>query len=355
MNNKILKKILLIFSIFIFLLFLLIIIIFAVVSNFNPSEGILDKVKNAQKIDPEKTISIISWNLGYAGLGEESNFLADGGKSILPPSKNIVQKNINGIISNLKKQAADIYILQEVAKKSRLIFNLNLWESIESVLPTNYKVHSPTVKTPWLPIIGRLETGNAIFSNLFYDEVYRYNLPLEEKGFLGTFQQKYNFILTRYKLQNSQQEFILINLHLAAFDEGGIIRKKQLAKLNQVMLDEYEKGNFVVVGGDWNHRLIDTNFPYTADNKFQFWIHDLPKDFTPEGWKWAVDETVPTVRTLEKPYKPNDNYTCIIDGFLLSPNVESKSVKTFDLQFKYSDHQPVKIEITLKGNDNESN
>ncbi|MCF7883836.1 MAG: endonuclease/exonuclease/phosphatase family protein [Candidatus Cloacimonetes bacterium] len=323
------------------------------VSRFNPPEGILAENKNVPKIDPENTISILSWNLGYAGLGEESNFLADGGKSILPPSRQIVQKNIENITKFLEQNNADIYILQEVAKKSRLIFNLDLWEHIESVLTTKFKVHSPTVKIPWLPIIGRLETGNAILSNLPYQKVFRHNLPLEEKGFTGILQQKYNFILSRYKLENSEQEFVLINLHLAAFDEGGIVRKKQLAKLKKVMRDEYKKGNFVVVGGDWNHRLVDTNFPYSADDKFQFWIHDLPADFTPESWKWALDESVPTVRTLEKPYKPNDNYTCIIDGFLLSPNIKLESVKTFDLQFKYTDHHPQKIEILLKGSNHE--
>jgi endonuclease/exonuclease/phosphatase family metal-dependent hydrolase len=348
MKKILIRKILSFLGFIFFLFFALIITIYLVVSGFKPGEGILSETETSHYFDNNRQISIITWNMGYAGLGEESNFLADGGKSILPPSKKIVRKNIANITNFLKQNSADIYLFQEIAKKTRLIFNLNLWQEVSQTLPTKFKVHSPTVKIPWLPIIGRLETGNAIFSNLPFRQVYRYNLPLEEQGFLGTFQQKYNFILTRYQLHNSPGELVIINLHLAAFDEGGNVRKKQLEKLRHTMLQEFANGNYVVVGGDWNHRLAKTDFAYTADDKFQFWIHDLPQDFTPDGWTWAFDKNVPTVRTLEKPYHKGDNYTCIIDGFLLAPNVELISVKTFDLQFKFTDHHPVKIEIALK-------
>src|SRR5262245_41755416 len=68
-------------------------------------------------------ISVLAWNLGYGGLGEESDFIADGGKSYLPPSPQAVDKNIAGITATLKNIDADVYILPETAKPSPL----NYW------------------------------------------------------------------------------------------------------------------------------------------------------------------------------------------------------------------------------------
>ena len=37
----------------------------------------------------------------------------------------------------------------------------------------------------------------------------------------------------------------------------------------------------------------------------------------------------------------------VIDGFILSPNVELVSVNTLDEGFTYSDHNPVKLQVKL--------
>ena len=38
----------------------------------------------------------------------------------------------------------------------------------------------------------------------------------------------------------------------------------------------------------------------------------------------------------------------MIDGFILSPNVGLDSVETLDEQFQYTDHNPVRIQVTLE-------
>ena len=48
---------------------------------------------------PGDEVSILSWNVGYAGLGEESDFFMDGGKQTRAPSKAIVEKNMDGIVA----------------------------------------------------------------------------------------------------------------------------------------------------------------------------------------------------------------------------------------------------------------
>ena len=47
------------------------------------------------------------------------------------------------------------------------------------------------------------------------------------------------------------------------------------------------------------------------------------------------------------PYTPGVNYTVVIDGFLVSDNVQA-SAKNIDAGFAYSDHNPVQLTFSLK-------
>ena len=48
--------------------------------------------------EPERvageTLNLMIWNLGYAGLGRESDFVADGGTSYFPPSRAAVRARV---------------------------------------------------------------------------------------------------------------------------------------------------------------------------------------------------------------------------------------------------------------------
>jgi exonuclease III len=56
---------------------------------------------------------------------------------------------------------------------------------------------------------------------------------------------------------------------------------------------------------------------------------------------------VPTNRRVSKPYDRSSSLTTIIDFYLLSPNIEVNHIKTVDLDFRYSDHQPVHLQVEL--------
>ena len=75
----------------------------------------------------------------------------------------------------------------------------------------------------------------------------------------------------------------------------------------------------------------------------------MESDILPEGWQFAYDLTVPSCRLLNQPYDPEspDTQSYVIDGFILSPNVEVKKVETLDAQFTYTDHNPVILEAAL--------
>ena len=58
----------------------------------------------------------------------------------------------------------------------------------------------------------------------------------------------------------------------------------------------------------------------------------------------------PTCRLLNGPYSGNydDSQVYVLDGFIVSDNLKIDQVENIDTQFEYTDHQPVKLNVTLK-------
>ena len=73
----------------------------------------------------------------------------------------------------------------------------------------------------------------------------------------------------------------------------------------------------------------------------------LEESSLPEGWQFAYDSSVGTCRLLDRPFD-GTNQLYVIDGFILSPNVQLQAVETVDLQFENADHNPVRLNVTLK-------
>ena len=65
-----------------------------------------DNVRVGERLD------VLSFNTGYCGLGRDQDFFMDGGTMVRPESEQIVRDNMNGILSELARQDADIYLLQ---------------------------------------------------------------------------------------------------------------------------------------------------------------------------------------------------------------------------------------------------
>ena len=122
--------------------------------------------------------------------------------------------------------------------------------------------------------------------------------------------------------------------------------------LRQFLLEAYDDGNYVVVGADWNQ--CPPNHPYykfMGEKNENYSQTNIEEDFMPEGWQWVFDNTEPTNRKLyqvlsESDYE--DTYKTLIDFYLVSPNIEVLEVRTKNLKFAFSDHQPVHLQFTLR-------
>ena len=133
---------------------------------------------------------------------------------------------------------------------------------------------------------------------------------------------------------------------MEAYDDGEG-KAAQSAQLLQFLQEEYEKGNYVIAGGDFNQAFPETLERYPVKRTTE-WTPGILEEL-PEAWQYAYDESVPTCRLLNQPYAPSSEKTqyYVIDGFIVSPNVTIDRVETLDEGFVYSDHNPVALEITL--------
>jgi endonuclease/exonuclease/phosphatase family metal-dependent hydrolase len=297
-------------------------------------------------------IELYSWNIGYGSLDAGQDFFMDGGKGVRPATDRNVGENIWAIQAFLAGTAGDIIFLQEVDTNAKRSYEFDeaayfseSWKG-SSAFALNYKC--PFVPVPFPRFIGKIESG-LLTLNSYAGTAERIALPSAFSWPTRLAQLKRCLLVERVPLQDSDAELVLVNLHLDAFDDGSgrIAQTRALAELLKV---EYAKGNYCVAGGDFNQIFPEVKDTYSPQTSGYFTLGVMDDSLFGEDWILAVDPSVPSCRSLDKPYDGNrENHQFYsIDGFILSPNVEMLSVQVQDLNFKNSDHNPVKLIFSLK-------
>lgn len=90
-------------------------------------------VPESRKIIPD-TLKIVTWNIGYGGLGDDMDFFYDGGTR-MRCSEERTRENLAAIVCELKSMDADIYLLQEVDEASRRSYMINELELLREAFP----------------------------------------------------------------------------------------------------------------------------------------------------------------------------------------------------------------------------
>ena len=304
---------------------------------------------------PGDAISVLSWNIGYCGLGENESFVMDGGTGSGKPSDENFDTYYNGVLKSLAGFDADIYMLQEVDKDSTRSRHYNESE----LIPTNLNLYSsayalnyscPFVPFPWPPI-GEVNSGilTATDFKINYGQAERIALPCPFSWPLRTANLKRCLLVSRVFLPDSEQELVMVNLHLEAYDSGEG-KAAQTKMLMDFIEAEYEKGNYVIAGGDFNQTFPGGLEAYPMQSGELWAPGTLSEADLPEGFSFAYDTSAPSCRSLDRALDASDQtfQYYVIDGFILSPNVTLASVETQDLGFKYSDHNPVLLKVTLE-------
>ena len=331
-------------------------LLIATLAEYKPAEREEITVAGvAESLPADKTeLTVLTWNLGYAALGEEADFFMDGGASVRAGSQEQVETNLDAIVNVLRETDADVSLLQEVDRDSSRSFRVNEVERLQSEFPAQELLFANNYKFFWIPFplpttIGKVDAGLVTLSKHKVETAERIALACPFSWPMRTMNMKRCLLVTRVALPDTEKELVLINLHMEAYDDG-TGRAAQMAELKEVMDAEAAKGNYVLAGGDFNEMFSTvTGDPYPAQPNT--WIAPL-LDVRPytDDWQFLMDPSVPTCRLLNQPYKDADKESFqyyMLDGFIVSNNLEVESLETKDLGFVNSDHNPVVLKVRL--------
>ncbi len=325
------------------------ILLFLTIREYRPAAQesvVVDRVTKETSYSGS-TVSVLSFNTGYAGLGDNADFFMDGGKGVRSTSEERMMENLNEIAALLGK--ADFSLFQEVDQNSKRTYHFDQTKFYEGVnLSGAYALNYSCPYVPYpLPTIGQVNSGIMTLSSYNMAEAERISLPSPFSWPVSTANLKRCLLITRVPIEGSKKELVLVNLHLEAYDDGeGKVAQTEM--LLSILQEEYEKGNYVIAGGDFNQSFPDCLDAYPIRDA-SLWTPGVLGSL-PEDWQYAYDVSEPTCRLLNQPYDANSPETqyYVIDGFIVSPNVEITKIETINLKFQASDHNPVYLEATLK-------
>lgn len=325
----------------------------------------IETEQNPSRTTGDKTeFTIATYNIGFGAYDHDFSFFMDSGemkdgtkvsgKHSRAQSEEIVKKNTEGALDTLKTLDTDFFFLQEVDTDATRSYHINQKTLIEERMPAYGSIfglafHSAYLLYPFHEPHGSVESGLLTLSRYNVKENTRRQYPVDNSFITKFTDLDRCFVVSRIDVKDGK-ELVLLNSHMSAYDEGGTIRAKQLAVLNQVMQEEYKKGNYVVVGGDFNHEIAGNANQFQSEQITPEWVYSLSDKDLSEHFSFvkAANRTqVPTCRSSDIPYEKGVNYTTILDGFIISDNIKAKA-ENIDTDFRYSDHNPVKMTLTLQ-------
>ncbi len=339
----------------------------------NVVEEIVGVADHTEPLKLGEAYTTATYNIGFGAYTPEYTFfldtgiMNDGTETVGTLSKAVSKKSVvnctKGDIELLKKGIAvgntpakqpDFMLLQEVdvqATRSHWVNQVDMitdaFKGYQSVFSTNF--HSPYLMMPLNDPHGSVHAGLLTLSDHTITSALRRSYPIDQ-----TWPTKYAdldrcFLITRMAVENGK-EFVLVNSHMSAYDANGGSRAQQIALLKEFLSDEYSKGNYVIVGGDWNQALCGSVELYPSQQKRPEWVTVLNDDDLPEGFSVVCPDNlneVATCRGADIPYEKGVTYRVTIDGFIISDNIDARAM-TIENDFTFSDHNPQIAEIILK-------
>ena len=333
-----------------------------------------DRIADDIKIDVEENssltittnmdYSITTYNIGFGAYGPDYSFFMDTGtlkddglklkgkygKGI---SEGNVKKHIDSSIKTLKELDSDFMLLQEVDTSSTRSYYmdqrkmyLDSFADYDSTFGVNY--HSAYMALPLSDMTGKSNAGLLTLSKYKIESATRQSYTIADG-----FPDKYIdldrcFTVNEFKVTSSKNLYI-INSHMSAYDDGAA-RATQLRELNTYMKNLYDNGHYVICGGDFNQDFCDSSELFQSTENVPGWLKTFNAEDLDPVFSTVIPSNkfiVPTARNACTEYLKNHNYTCIIDGYIVSDNIKASS-RNINTEFKDSDHNPVVLTFSLE-------
>lgn len=328
----------------------------------------------------------LSWNIGFGAYQDDYSFFMDecvlrsdvegvgaAGDTITGVSSTAQDREsaasatseiINSIdeLSLLDGQQNDFdfVLLQEVDTNSHRTFQVNQVDMITSALAEENQqyVFSNNFHTVWLqyPVlnpIGDIQSGLLTVSRYTVNEAWRHGYTIDDSFPTKFFDLDRCFSASYVPIQGSDAQLVVINSHMTAYSSSNSIREQQLKELMAFANSEYEQGNYVIIGGDFN-QIFSSDAERGATTwqnaeEIPSWVGLLDASLLGGNFApvYASNEfETSTCRDASFPYIKGENYEAVIDGFIVSRNIEA-SATNIQENFAYSDHNPVKLTFKL--------
>ncbi len=325
------------------------------------------RIPDHQALEPEgnvkteqmqvgKEYTIVTQNCGFGAYLPDFSFFMDGGTESRGKSRETVTASIDAAAEKIASFDPDFVLLQEVDTDSDRSYHVDQKEQLaghfsdyQRVFAMNF--HSPYLMYPVLKPHGASESGILTLSRTGITSALRRSLTVSSG--LGKYVDLDRcYSVCRIPVANGK-EMVLYNVHSSAYGGGEEVRTAQITQLTQDMLAEYEKGNYCICGGDFNHDFTGDSATRlgSKDTEKLGWAQPFPENLLPEGISRCIayddEDLIPTCRNCDVPYGP-ECMTIIVDGFLVSDNVTVTELHNIDTQFAYSDHNPVVLRFVLQ-------
>ena len=322
-----------------------------------PSGAATDNPENTEKqLQTGKEYSALTYNIGFGAYTPDFSFFMDGGKSSWAKSKESVLETIQGAGALAASCDPDFALIQEVDLDATRSYHVNEYDLLkesfpdyDSVFAMNYD--SAFLFYPFTQPHGRSQAGLSLFSRYPVTSSLRRSFPVST-SFSKFFDLDRCYSISRIPVENGR-ELVIFELHMSAYGNSDAIREGQISMLCEDMKTEYEAGNYVLCGGDFNHDLKASE---DDSSTHESWAYPFPRESLPEHFTFCLDllseeekaNLWDSARNADMEYVPGVTYTVTLDGFIISDNLECLSYENINTGYSWSDHDPVYLKFKLK-------
>ena len=307
------------------------------------------------KLTTGKEYSALTYNIGFGAYTPDFSFFMDGGKSSWAKSKESVESDIQSAGELVASKDPDFALIQEVDLNSTRSYHVDEYSILKDTIPSYNTVFAQNYDSaflfyPFTQPHGRSRSGLALFSKYPVTDSLRRSFPIST-SFSKFFDLDRCYSISRVPVDNGK-ELVIFLLHMSAYGNSDAIREAQIRMLSADMKKEYEAGNYVLCGGDFNHDLKASE--KDAEN-CESWAYPFPREELPEHFSFCLDNLSDSekdalwdsARNADMEYVPGVTYTVTLDGFITSDNIECTEYENVNTGYSYSDHDPVYMKFKL--------
>ncbi len=200
---------------------------------------------------PDDSLSVMTWNIKFGG-GRIDFFFDCHGDRVIMDSTEVIT-HLEDIASFINQTSPHILFVQEIDVDSKRSAFVDQVDWLLENTHFQYAVYAPHWRASFIPSegLGRMDSGNAVFSVVPLSGAKRIGLPLiDEQNFVVRyFYLRRNLLHVRAHI--NEKPLHLLNTHLSAYAKDGTKRKQLNIVYDYLDSIDSHKEPFII-GGDFN-------------------------------------------------------------------------------------------------------